>query len=64
MTHFDGSLGVKLPEKAYGGSCLLYDPNATDPWHNLWVGRHSQSYLHTVKHVYNEVLGTSKFTWV
>ena len=41
MTHFDGSLGVKLPEKAYGGSCLLYDPNATDPWHNLWVGRHS-----------------------
>lgn len=36
MKHFDGSLGVKLPEKAYGGSCLLFDPNATDPWHNLW----------------------------
>lgn len=44
MKHFDGSLGVRLPEKAYGGSCLLFDPNATDPWHNLWVDITTRSY--------------------
>ncbi|KAK3103672.1 hypothetical protein FSP39_020900 [Pinctada imbricata] len=36
MKHFDDKLGVPLPEKAYGGNCLLYDPNATDPFHNIW----------------------------
>ncbi|KAK3583279.1 hypothetical protein CHS0354_011167 [Potamilus streckersoni] len=36
MKHFDASLGKPLPEKDYGGNCFIYDPNATDPWHNLW----------------------------
>jgi len=37
VKHLDGKLGVALPEKSYGGSCLLYDANNTaDPFHNIW----------------------------
>ncbi|KAF3855123.1 hypothetical protein F7725_023178 [Dissostichus mawsoni] len=29
--------GVPLPERDYGGNCLMYDPgNTTDPFHNIW----------------------------
>jgi phosphatidylserine synthase 2 len=35
IRHFDSSLGQPLPEKDYGGHCLIYDSNHTDPWHNL-----------------------------
>ena len=39
MKYIDPKLGVALPERAYGGNCLLYDPgNTTDPFHNVWVG--------------------------
>lgn len=37
MRSLDGQLGRPLPEKDYGGNCLLYDtgrPN--DPFHNFW----------------------------
>ena len=37
LKHLDPTLGVELPEKDYGGSCLLYDRNHTDPYHNIWV---------------------------
>lgn len=38
MKYIDPKLGVALPERDYGGNCLIYDPgNATDPFHNLWV---------------------------
>ena len=37
MKNFDSKLGVPLPEKSYGGSCLIYDPDNEDPWHNLKV---------------------------
>lgn len=37
MRHLDPKLGVPLPEKSYGGNCLIYDANNTeDPWHNVW----------------------------
>jgi len=36
MVHFDDTLGKPLPEKSYGGNCLIYDANNTDPFHNLW----------------------------
>ncbi|XP_061629497.1 phosphatidylserine synthase 2 isoform X2 [Phyllopteryx taeniolatus] len=37
MKYIDPKLGVPLPERDYGGNCLLYDPgNATDPFHNVW----------------------------
>ncbi|KAK6973721.1 phosphatidylserine synthase 2 [Biomphalaria glabrata] len=36
MKHFDSSLGQPLPEKDYGGNCLIYDANHTDPLHNFW----------------------------
>ncbi|OQV12010.1 Phosphatidylserine synthase 2 [Hypsibius exemplaris] len=36
LRHLDPTLGVALPEKDYGGSCLLYDNNHTDPYHNIW----------------------------
>ncbi|PWA24509.1 hypothetical protein CCH79_00011736, partial [Gambusia affinis] len=37
MKYIDPKLGVALPERDYGGNCLIYDPgNATDPFHNLW----------------------------
>lgn len=38
MKYIDPKLGVPLPERDYGGNCLLYDPgNTTDPFHNIWV---------------------------
>ncbi|MEE6499376.1 hypothetical protein FKM82_003427 [Ascaphus truei] len=37
MKFIDPKLGVPLPERDYGGNCLIYDPgNETDPYHNLW----------------------------
>ncbi|KAG7278653.1 hypothetical protein CRUP_031948 [Coryphaenoides rupestris] len=37
MKFIDPKLGVPLPERDYGGNCLLYDPgNSTDPFHNVW----------------------------
>ncbi|KAM8940390.1 phosphatidylserine synthase 2 [Pelodytes ibericus] len=37
MKFIDPKLGVPLPERDYGGNCLIYDPgNKTDPYHNLW----------------------------
>uniref|UniRef100_A0A8C7QM81 Phosphatidylserine synthase n=1 Tax=Oncorhynchus mykiss TaxID=8022 RepID=A0A8C7QM81_ONCMY len=37
MKYIDPKLGVALPERDYGGNCLIYDPgNTTDPWHNIW----------------------------
>ncbi|KAJ3596403.1 hypothetical protein NHX12_002810 [Muraenolepis orangiensis] len=37
MKFIDPKLGVPLPERDYGGNCLVYDPgNTTDPFHNLW----------------------------
>lgn len=40
MKYIDPKLGVALPERDYGGNCLIYDPgNITDPFHNLWVRR-------------------------
>lgn len=38
LTHLDPNLGQPLPEKDYGGNCLIYDPaNVEDPFHNFWV---------------------------
>jgi len=37
LSHLDSSLGRPLDEKAYGGSCVIYDSNRTDdPFHNVW----------------------------
>ncbi|XP_044871384.1 phosphatidylserine synthase 2 isoform X2 [Mauremys mutica] len=37
MKYIDPNLGVALPERDYGGNCLIYDPgNKTDPFHNVW----------------------------
>ncbi|CAN0424427.1 unnamed protein product [Lampetra fluviatilis] len=37
MKFIDPRLGVPLPERDYGGNCLIYDPeNEEDPWHNIW----------------------------
>nr|XP_028592007.1 phosphatidylserine synthase 2 isoform X2 [Podarcis muralis] len=37
MKFIDPNLGVPLPERDYGGNCLIYDPdNGTDPFHNIW----------------------------
>uniref|UniRef100_A0A8C5EPC4 Phosphatidylserine synthase n=1 Tax=Gouania willdenowi TaxID=441366 RepID=A0A8C5EPC4_GOUWI len=37
MKYIDPKLGVPLPERDYGGNCLMYDPgNASDPFHNIW----------------------------
>ncbi|PAA93971.1 hypothetical protein BOX15_Mlig025942g2, partial [Macrostomum lignano] len=37
LSYLDPELGKPLPEKDYGGSCLIYDPaNTTDPFHNVW----------------------------
>jgi len=34
----DPSLGIPLPEKDYGGTCLIYDADmSSDPFHNFWV---------------------------
>ncbi|GFR70841.1 phosphatidylserine synthase [Elysia marginata] len=35
LKHFDPELGKPLPEKDYGGNCLIYDSNHTNPWHNV-----------------------------
>ncbi len=33
----DPSLGVPLPEKSYGGTCLIYDADMpSNPFHNFW----------------------------
>ena len=38
MKNIDPTLGTPLPEKDYGGNCLLYDTgNPDDPYHNIWV---------------------------
>jgi hypothetical protein len=38
LKHIDPTLGVELPEKNYGGNCLIYDPDVpSDPFHNFWV---------------------------
>lgn len=38
LKHIDPTLGVPLPEKNYGGNCLIYDPDVpSDPFHNFWV---------------------------
>ena len=38
LKYVDEDLGKPLPEKDYGGNCLLYDPDKPDdPYHNLWV---------------------------
>ncbi|XP_068964050.1 phosphatidylserine synthase 2 isoform X1 [Petaurus breviceps papuanus] len=37
LKYIDPKLGVPLPERDYGGNCLIYDPdNKTDPFHNIW----------------------------
>lgn len=38
LKYVDPKLGVPLPERDYGGNCLIYDAdNKTDPFHNVWV---------------------------
>lgn len=38
LKYVDPRLGVPLPERDYGGNCLIYDAdNKTDPFHNVWV---------------------------
>lgn len=38
MKFIDPNLGVPLPERDYGGNCLMYDSgNESDPFHNIWV---------------------------
>ena len=37
LKFIDEDLGEPIPEKDYGGNCLIYDPDKpTDPFHNLW----------------------------
>ncbi|XP_057582160.1 phosphatidylserine synthase 2 isoform X3 [Hippopotamus amphibius kiboko] len=37
LKYLDPRLGVPLPERDYGGNCLIYDAdNKTDPFHNVW----------------------------
>lgn len=37
LKFFDEDLGEPIPEKDYGGGCLLYDPDVPeDPYHNIW----------------------------
>lgn len=36
LKHFDPKLGKSLEQKSYGGNCLIYDPNSTEPFHNVW----------------------------
>jgi len=41
MRHVDSELGRALPEKSYGGNCLIYDDDRPDdPYHNFWVLLH------------------------
>lgn len=38
LKYVDPRLGVPLPERDYGGNCLIYDAdNESDPFHNVWV---------------------------
>ncbi|XP_069752789.1 phosphatidylserine synthase 2 isoform X2 [Narcine bancroftii] len=38
MKFIDSKLGMPLPERDYGGNCLIFDPgNKTDPYHNIWT---------------------------
>ena len=39
LKYFDENLGKSLPEKNYGGNCLIYDPQHDDPFHNLKVSK-------------------------
>ena len=42
----DDDLGVPLPEKDYGGNCLIYDPGKPDdPFHNVMVSPETQSII-------------------
>lgn len=37
MKNFDSNLGKPLPERSYGGNCLIYDPERPDnPFHMFW----------------------------
>jgi phosphatidylserine synthase 2 len=37
LKEVDPKLGIPLPDKDYGGSCLIYDPDKPeDPFHNFW----------------------------
>uniref|UniRef100_UPI00358E01CC phosphatidylserine synthase 2 isoform X2 n=1 Tax=Myxine glutinosa TaxID=7769 RepID=UPI00358E01CC len=37
MKFIDSKLGVPLPERDYGGNCLIYDPDdQNDHFHNVW----------------------------
>ena len=37
LKFFDEGLGEPIPEKDYGGTCLIYDPSEpTRPFHNVW----------------------------
>ena len=37
LKFIDEDLGEPIPEKDYGGNCLIYDPDKpADPFHNLW----------------------------
>ena len=35
LKYVDEELGEPIPEKDYGGNCLIYDPDNEDPYHNL-----------------------------
>lgn len=49
MKYIDPKLGVPLPERDYGGNCLMYDPgNTTDPFHNIWVRLFVLFYYHFI----------------
>ena len=38
MKNFDLNLGKPLPEKSYGGNCLIYDPGQPEnSFHMFWV---------------------------
>lgn len=44
LKYVDPRLGVPLPERDYGGNCLIYDAdNKTDPFHNVWVSARERS---------------------
>lgn len=37
LKFLDENLGEPIPEKDYGGTCLIYDPETPhDPYHNVW----------------------------
>lgn len=62
MKYIDPKLGVPLPERDYGGNCLVYDPgNVTDPFHNIWV----RSVLFTFKGLLLNLIepNLTQFSW-